>query len=362
MPVTSPVQLPLTNPPRSVCVLRLSAIGDTCHTLTVVRRLQAAWPDTRITWIIGKTEAALLADINGVEFITFDKRSGLSGMRELGRKLADRQFDVLLHMQAALRASILSLFIPARLRLGFDKNRARDFQWLFTNARITSHPRQHVLEGLQGFADALGVPETALCWDIPVPEATTRFAQSCIDNKPTLLISPCSSQRARNFRNWPAQRYAQIVDYAATHYNMQTLLTGGPSALEKEYGERITQLATHKPVNLIGKTSLKELFSLIKHSNVILCPDSGPAHMATAAGTPVIGLYATSNPLRTGPYCSQQWTINAYPQALEAEGRSVNQVSWGMRVRKPMAMEIITVDQVTAKLDTLVATQKGNDS
>lgn len=355
-------ELPLSSPPREICVLRLSAIGDTCHTLAVVRRLQAAWPDTRITWLIGKTEASLLADIKDVEFITFDKRSGLAGMRQIWRQLAGRRFDVLLHMQAALRASVLSLGISADIRLGFDKSRARDFQWLFTNARIVPRQKEHVLDGLQGFANALGAPASALRWDIPVPDAANDFAQTKIANKPTLLISPCSSQRARNFRNWPAQHYAQMVDYAADRYNMQTILTGGPSALESRYGEHISQLATHKPLNLIGKTGLKELFALIKQSSVVLCPDSGPAHMATAAGTPVIGLYATSNPLRTGPYCSQQWTVNAYPQALQAEGKSIDQARWGTRIRNPATMESITVDQVTAKLDTLIASQKGTAS
>src|SRR5574337_484487 len=91
--------------PVSVCILRLSAVGDVSHTLPVVRSLQNAWPDTRFTWIIGKLEATLLGDIPGIEFIIFDKSQGWKAHAQLRRSLRRRQFDLLLHMQLSLRAS-----------------------------------------------------------------------------------------------------------------------------------------------------------------------------------------------------------------------------------------------------------------
>src|SRR3984957_12451739 len=107
--VVSPIMLlPLAQPPRSVCILRLSAIGDTCHVVPIIRTLQHAWPTTQLTWIIGKTEARLMKLIDGVELIIVDKRAGLSGLRNLKEQLRGRQFDVLLHMQLALRASVMA--------------------------------------------------------------------------------------------------------------------------------------------------------------------------------------------------------------------------------------------------------------
>ncbi|HET6655892.1 MAG TPA: hypothetical protein VFH57_06560, partial [Gammaproteobacteria bacterium] len=85
--------------PESVCVMRLSAVGDICHTLPVVRTLAAAWPAARITWIIGRLEASLVGDIPGIEFITFDKGQGWHAHRQLRRQLGGRRFDLLLHMQ-----------------------------------------------------------------------------------------------------------------------------------------------------------------------------------------------------------------------------------------------------------------------
>ena len=123
--------------PRNVCILRLSALGDTCHVVPILRTLQRAWPETRFTWVIGKAEARLMGLIEGVEFITVDKRAGLFGTRRaLRERLAGRSFDVLLHMQLALRASLLAQAIRADLKLGFDRARARELQWLFTDAQI----------------------------------------------------------------------------------------------------------------------------------------------------------------------------------------------------------------------------------
>src|SRR6202030_622857 len=86
--VVSPIMLlPLAQPPRSVCILRLSALGDTCHVVPIIRTLQQAWPATQLTWIIGKTEARLMSLIEGVEFITVDKRASLTALRALRRQL-----------------------------------------------------------------------------------------------------------------------------------------------------------------------------------------------------------------------------------------------------------------------------------
>lgn len=357
------MQLPFQSAPRSLCVLRLSAIGDVCHTLPVVRSIQSRWPETHITWVMGRTEAGLVGDVEDIESITFDKRGGPRAWRELRERLRGRRFDALLMMQAALRASVTSLAIGADIRLGFDRPRARDFQWLFSRERIPHRPRQHVMEALFGFAETIGatapgpVDPDELRWDIPVPEeAEQRAAQIIPDDAPTLLISPCSSQRSRNFRNWRAERYAAVAEHAAREHGLRTVITGGPSELEKAYGHRIRELAACEVVDMVGRTDLKSLFATIRRARVVLCPDSGPAHMATAAGTPVIGLYAGSNPDRTGPFLSRRWVVDRYPEALRRSlGRSVDEVRWGQRVRDPDVMDLIEVDAVRATLDELMA-------
>ncbi len=352
------MQLPFGQPPASLCIVRLSAIGDTCHTVPVVRAIQDAWPSTKLTWIVGKTEHSLLGGLEGVELVALDKSQGLSGYLAVRRTLRGRRFDALLHMHASARANLVSLLVRANVRIGFDKERARDQQWLFTNVRLPARRERHVMDGLFEFAELIGVPQPAKPrWDIPVgADDVAAIAPLFASGKPTLVISPCTGQRFRNYRNWRADGYAAIADYAVQRYGAQVLLTGGTSSIEQIYGREICDAARWQPRNLIGATSLKQLLAILARATVVLCPDSGPAHMATAVGTPVVGLYATSNRQRTGPYFSQHLVVDQYPEAVAREfGRPIETLRWGQRVRDPAAMSLITVAEVIAKLDAAFA-------
>jgi len=139
---------------------------------------------------------------------------------------------------------------------------------------------------------------------------------------------------------------------------MHAVITGGGTAVENEYGHAIQSELEKRGIastNLVGQTDLKTLFALISRSAVVLAPDSGPVHMAVAAGTPAIGLYASSNPDRTGPVRGRQWVVNAYPQAVrKVLGREVDEIKWGRRVRDPAVMTLITPEQVIERLDQLL--------
>ena len=350
----------LESPPSNICLVRLSAIGDTCHALAVVRRLQDNWPDARITWVIGKLEATLMAGIDGVEFITFDKKAGRRGMQELQAELAGRQFDVALCMHASMRANRIYRHIDAPVKLGFDRSRARDFQWLFTNARIPAAAGEHAMEAMMGFATAIGAEERPLRWDIPTSDADREFARSLrTPDKPLVAISPCSSARQRNFRNWPVAHFIDTCRHLVEERGARIVLTGGPTAIERQYGDAIAGRVDVD--NRIGTTSLKQLLSIIDEADVLICPDSGPAHMATTVGTPVVGLYATSNPARTGPYRSMDTTVNRYPDAIRRfKGKAVDEVRWGQRVRDPLAMELITIDDVRDKIAATLGSEKAD--
>lgn len=360
--------LPFSAPPQSLCILRLSAIGDCVHTLAVVRAIQAQWPACKITWVIGSLEHQLLDGVEGVEFIVFNKKEGLKGYQKFKQRMQGRTFDALLNMQIALRASVLSLFIPTPIKLGFDKPRAKDYQWLFTNHRIPATPKQHSMEGLFEFAKAIGVGGTdealnnkQLNWNIPIPVNDQQTINDLLlgighlKQQKLLVINPCSSQRSRNWRNWSAGNYARIAQHTRDHHQATIVLTGGIAENELMMGHAITTLCeeTNTPVmNLVGKTSLKQLLALLARADAVISPDTGPAHMANAVHTPVIGLYATSNPYRTGPYCSIEHTVNAYPKALEQfSNTSEDKAKWGQRVRDPNAMSLITPEQVIEKVD-----------
>ncbi len=354
------MSLSIQSPPESICVIRLSAIGDCCHTLPVIRTIQAAWPETRITWVIGETEFQLMNGVDGVDFITFDKRRGIHGLREIRARLRGKGFPLLLHMHASMRANFVSRMIPANIRIGFDRRRARDFQWLFTNQRIPWRPEQHVMDGLFGFVEFLGLKERVLRWDIPISEPDRQFASDAVGESTLVVaISPCTSQRFRNYRNWRAENFAAVAQYAHETYGAEIILTGAATQIEQEYGAAITAEASVPVKNLIGKTTLKQLLAILDRADLLICPDSGPAHMATTVGTPVIGLYATSNPGRTGPYNSLDLVVNRYSEAVTREfGKPVNSLRWGQRVRDPDAMDLIRVGDVTAQIDMVLRSDR----
>jgi heptosyltransferase I len=307
------MMLPLPEPPRSVCILRLSAIGDACHVVPIVRTLQQAWPATQLTWLIGRSEARLMRLLDGVEFITVDKRASVAGLTSLRRELAGRRFEVLLHMQLALRASLAASCVPAHVKLGFDRRRARELQWLFTNARIAPRTREHVLDSFFGFPAALGIRERLLRWDLKLPAEARAYAAHLVpDSQPTLIISPCSSHP---LRNWRAARYAAVAAHAVRRHRMRVILAGGPSESEQRIGADIEHACGAPLTNQIGKDTLPELLGLLARASVLLTPDSGPAHMATMVGTPVIGLYAATNPARIHGKCALLWRRHRHTSA-----------------------------------------------
>ena len=344
-------------PPKSVCLLRLSAIGDVTHIVPVVRTIQKFWPDTELAWIIGKSEARLVNDIPGIEFIELDKADTWSNCQTVTRALRHRKFDILLCPQVSLRANLLSALIRADFKLGYDRARSKDLHSLFFRHRIQPTPRQHVLDSFFSFIEYFGLRDREMRWDYTIPDEAHEFArQHLAQDQFNVLVSPCSSHP---LRNWDVRRYATIADHAIRELDAQVILCGGPSEMELRVGHEIEEHMQSSALNLIGKDTLKKFLALLQGADVLISPDSGPAHLATGVGTPVIGLYAASNPQRSGPYFSRQWCVDKYDAASQAfRGKPENQLKWGTKLEYKGVMDLITVDDVTPKLDELAQTNR----
>jgi len=338
--------------------LRLSAIGDICHAVPLIRTLQHAWPQCRITWIVGRLEAQLAALMPEIEFLTVDKRRFGAEFLRLRKALAGRRFDVLMQIQLSMRASLLGTLVRAPVKLGFDFARARELQWLFSNRRIAARSREHVLDSFFGFAEALGVTERIVRWDLPLPPEAMRYAEAVIpDQRPTLLISPCSSHE---MRNWRPAYYAALADHAARRWGMRVILCGGASAQERASGDAIRRAAGAQLTDQIGRDTLPQMLALLNRATVLVAPDSGPVHMATAAGTPVIGLYAATNPARSGPYLSREWCIDCYPDAARRFlGREPDALPWWTKIERPGVMDLIEPAEVMQRLDVFMQGDRG---
>lgn len=338
---------------KSLCILRLSAIGDVCHAVAMVQAIQRQYPQLPITWIVGKVEYQLLKHLPGVELVIFDKSLGWKSYGDLKRKLAGRQFDVLLHMQVAARATIASLMIKAKVRIGFDRARAKEGQWLVTNERVKPLATPHVLDGFMGFAEKIGVTDLTPKWHIPIPKSDMAFAEQQLPEGEKALVICAAASKAE--RNWLPERYAAVADYAAAK-GFKVYLCGGPAKLEKDLAANIIQHSQSELTNLVGQTSLVQLLALLQRASVVLAPDTGPAHMAVTQGTPVIGLYAHSNPGRTGPYLYRDYVASVYEQVI-AEQLPNQPIPWGKRAKGGDLMSRISVDTVCQLFDRVVAEQ-----
>lgn len=335
---------------KKICLLRLSAIGDVCHAVAMVARIQQHWPEAELTWIIGKIEYQLVGDMPGIRFVVFDKSLGVRAYKKLADDLQGQLFDTLLVMQVAFRANLAARTIKAKQKIGFDWRRSKELHWLFTNKRITAQPHAHVLDGFMAFADALGVPtSTTPHWPIPLSEQDQAWAEEQARQLGKfVIISPAASKAERN---WLAERYAQTAKYLVSK-GKNVILCGGPGKLDQQISQDILAHTDCFSANYVGQTSLKQLFALIGKAQLVIAPDTGPTHMATAAGTPVIGLYAHSNPRRTGPYLDQQHVVSVYDQIIEQQqGKPWTELPWGVRAKGENLMAQIQVSEVFDKID-----------
>ncbi|OBU62198.1 glycosyltransferase family 9 protein [Stenotrophomonas maltophilia] len=342
----------------SLCLLRLSALGDVTHVVPLVRTLQAARPDTPIHWIIDKAGHKLLDGLPGVTFHAYDKKSGMAGVKELRRHLPPGRFEALLQMQVAFRANLLSAFIPAERRIGYDRSRSKDLHGLFINERIPDRPRIHVLDAIGSFCEPLGLRQTEVSWDLAVPPSAFEWAaaQWQDDGRPVLMISPCSSHVRRN---WYADRYAAVANHAVQR-GWRVVLCGGRSELERHMADAIQAQLQTPALDLVGKDTLKQLPALLARANLVMTPDSGPMHIANAMGTKVLGLHAASNPDRSGPYSDRRYCVDRYDDAARKYlAKQATDLKWGTKIEFDDVMELITVEDGIAAFERYVADHLG---
>lgn len=330
----------------SICIVRLSALGDVLMVVPLIRTLQASLPDAKLTWVISRPAFDLVEGMDGVEFILIDKPNNLWDYWRFKKQMNDRQFDVLLAPQASFRTNLLYPLIKARRKIGYDAHRAQDGHGWFVKERITPG-REHTLEGFLKFAEPLGINKRVIRWDLPISSDDYNWAQEHLPKQgPILVVNPAASKPERS---WSVERYIEVLQQAQEKWQVQVVLTGGPGDYDRLLAEQITQVI--QATNLVGKTKPKQLLAVISKAQAVLCPDTGPSHMSAAVNTPVVALHAVTNPSISGPYIFQHLVVNRYPDAVEQVlGLSLEQNVWGQHIHGDEAMKLISVDEVMNKL------------
>jgi heptosyltransferase I len=321
----------------------MSAVGDAVHVLPVAIALKRARPSTRISWVLQPGPASLVRGHWAIdEIIVFERARGWRAFAQVRRELAARRFDVVLDLQVYLKAGIVTAFTHSPVKLGFDRARARDMNWLFTTHRIPAHPvGQHVQDQYLEFLDALGVSHGEPAWDLGPWPAEREAQQAFIarfDRPVAAIVVATSNPR----KDWEAQRWAEVALALHRDFGLQPVLVGGNSPREQAAAQTIVGLAPCA-VPTLG-TGLRALVGVLQGAALVLAPDTGPLHMAVALDRPVIGLYGYTNPKRTGPYRRFRDLI------VDAYGDPGENYPVSMQLR-PGRMSRITVDDVLEKVE-----------
>jgi heptosyltransferase I len=335
--------------PKSICLVRLSALGDVLMFVPLVRTLQRALPETQLTWVIAEPAYSLVEGLTGVEFMVIKKPAHLSDYWRFKKQLNGRVFDVLIAAQASLRANLLYACISAKRKIGYDQRRAKDGHGWFVNETI-SPGKDHTLEGFLKFAHPLGITEHVIDWNLVIPEEAVSWASQQVPHTPFVVINPAASKPERS---WEVERYIQLIQYLQQTQGYAVVLSGGPSAYDKALGDAIAHAVS--VTNLIGQTKPKQLLAVLKKARFVICPDTGPSHMAAAVGTPVIALHAVTYAGVSGPYPFLKYAVDKYPEAVaRVLGKTMETCPWGTHVHGEEAMRLISVEDVIQKVETVV--------
>ncbi|HYH81398.1 MAG TPA: glycosyltransferase family 9 protein, partial [Longimicrobium sp.] len=282
-----------------VAIVMMSAVGDAVHVLPVVNALKRAAPSVHLTWLLQPLPATLVSDHPNVDQIVTVER-GWRGLVEASLALRRGGFDLVVDLQVAFKAGIVTALASAPVKLGFDRARARDLNWLFTNRRIPPHAPQHVQDQYFEFLAWLGVDPEPVEWRIGPWEGEREWQRTFVAEvgRPYAAINIATSSPDKD---WIPERWAAVVDALHERHGLTSVLVGGPSEREREIERQIRAAARHQPVSALG-SGLRRLVAILDASELVLALDSAPLHIAVALDRPVVSLTAVSDPRRTGPY------------------------------------------------------------
>lgn len=301
-----------------VLVVMMSAVGDVVHVLPVLQAIKRVSPATKITWVLQAGPATLIRGHPLVdEIVLFDRAAGLRGFRDIRRALASRPASLVLNLQVYFKAGIITSFTQSAVKLGFDRTRARDMNWLFTTHRVPAHAMQHVQDQYLEFSDWLGAPSDPVTWGLAPWNDEERAWQRDFITPFERPIAPIVIATSKAEKDWAPARWAEVCDALWSDFGLHPVLVGGRSPRELAAERVILAQARHTPASALG-SGLRRLAAIIDCSALVLSPDTGPLHMTVALQRPVVSLIGYSNPKRVGPYrWCRDLMIDAYGEPGE---------------------------------------------
>jgi heptosyltransferase I len=299
--------------PRSICILRLSSIGDVIHTLPVAHLLKERFPSARITWVAEKGMSALLNHHPAVDqLLLVDTKKWRKRIfspvvwKELYsffRYIRMQGFDLALDFQGAFKSAILARFSGATRRIGMARSDRKE-KWSSIFLNEFSGPtknKKHIIEKNLALLESVGIHSEALPLHFhihPEEEAVEYVEQELrkLELENFVLINPGGGWVTKL---WDEDKFAQLIDLIYNDLHIPSLILWGPG--ERHLADKIMRKCI-TPAMVSFSTNLSELIALVSKSRLMVSGDSGPLHLASALGIPVVGLYGPTDPLRNGPW------------------------------------------------------------
>lgn len=346
---------PLNQTPRRILIIKPSSFGDVIHAMPVLHGLRGRFPEARISWLVANSCAGLLEghpDLN--EVIRFDrKRYGHIGRSlaptvEFGRflwQLRRKSFDLVLDLQGLFRSAFLTLAAGAGVTLGFAN--ARECAPLFYTRRIpVGDADMHAVDRNYLFARALGFGDTPIAFNLPVRQQASAAVAAMLAGKGVLpghgyaLMGPGTRWETKR---WPAANFAEVARWVQSEMGLPVVLIGMDD--EVEVCRAVEQAGGKGVVNLAGQTKLPEVIALVAGAALCVMHDSGPMHLATALGRPMVAIYGPTSPLRTGPYRRPEAIARLDLPCSPCYLKRVADCPYGHRCMRDLSADVI-VDKV----------------
>ena len=336
----------------NILVVKLSAIGDVIHALPVSYAIKEQYPKAHLTWVVEQAAYAILADNPCIdELILFEKakfRSIGGFLREIGpfrRRLRTRRYDASLDLQGLFKSAAIAWNAGAKLRIGTAN--MREGAHLVSRPVRGAHAEGHIVERYLDVARALGCRVGEVRFPVSVSDrdrmaADTLLAREGVqEGRPVVAFAVGANWPNKR---WPVEHFAALADRLYHAHYVPVLVGGG--RLDATLAEDILRASEIPPVNLVGRTNLKQLAHVFTRAALVLGGDTGPVHLAAGLRVPTVMLMGPTDANRNGPYGQLQ---NAIEVDRPCRG------CWKRACPKGLdCLAAISVDAVAAKIGAVL--------
>ncbi len=266
------------------------------------------------------------------EVILFDRtllgkalsnRKAFSALYSLVKQLRRKKFDVIFDFQGLLRTAFLAWLSGCKKRYGIAN--ARELAHLFYTNKIEHNSNCiHLVDFYMKMVKAAGAKELDIRFEIPSsrPDADSikkLLKSNNLEPDKYIVFIPGS---AHEDKCWSPDKFAELADKISSKYKYPIIAVGTYS--EREKTEEINNLAKTQLINFAGHTSLKELIELLRSARLVVSNDTGPGHIASALGVPMVMMYSWSNPARIAPYGRPECMVARDPFTRGLDIKSTN--------------------------------------